>query len=576
MSLSLGSSLASKVYLGATEIKGAYLGATQVYTSFVSPLNKMSNAVFAIGSDVALDGYSEDRVDFEYHPENGSKTDLTVSASLGGIDMDGASTAIYTDSNTDGFTDSFSSMIISRSGTGSMQQMLLARFSDTTLSGYSGRVLGGKIEIGRWDNGSFTPLVLSSSASTIIDGNYSLDLSVVGNQITCTLSGPVNMAESVTDSTYTSGRTGLRGTSSPGTVISGYESAEIDAGMLSTALRTTSLNAHGWYDDGADMVSQNTGNSFTLSFNGTYLGISTINKTGITGYLGVSFDGGNSYTVHKLAAGLQERTLYSNPDVSAGEKTARIVLLGNDSVADNWSVPANGLEVRYIITDAGDIPATPPSRSSDPIVLVGDSIVRGRSLKAENLRYGDSTKTWGWKIAENLNKEAIFIAFSGQGASNGGAGGVPAAKTAINSYYNGVARPVDTSVQNVFVAHGTNDGNFSESVIKADHTTLWTNARILYPNAKIWVILPLGYSANNETPSAIDRRDEINGWILSAFTAWADGNSDSIDLTGNVYGNSMPGPLQSGNPNQYTVGDQIHPNEATHQLIYADILTAIS
>jgi len=39
MSLSLGSSLASKVYLGATEIKGAYLGATQVYTSFVSLLD---------------------------------------------------------------------------------------------------------------------------------------------------------------------------------------------------------------------------------------------------------------------------------------------------------------------------------------------------------------------------------------------------------------------------------------------------------------------------------------------------------------------------------------------------------
>ena len=39
MSLSLGSSLASKVYLGATEIKGAYLGATQVYSSFVSLLD---------------------------------------------------------------------------------------------------------------------------------------------------------------------------------------------------------------------------------------------------------------------------------------------------------------------------------------------------------------------------------------------------------------------------------------------------------------------------------------------------------------------------------------------------------
>ena len=34
MAISLGSSLASKVYLGATEIGTAYLGATQVYSGF--------------------------------------------------------------------------------------------------------------------------------------------------------------------------------------------------------------------------------------------------------------------------------------------------------------------------------------------------------------------------------------------------------------------------------------------------------------------------------------------------------------------------------------------------------------
>ena len=535
--------------------------------------NLMSNAVFAVGSDTGLTGYSEGRTVFEYHPTN-SNPEPTVSAALGGIDMDGASTNIYTDSGTSGFEDSWSTIVLSKTSTGAMQQMVLARFNDTAASGYGARVFSGALQIFRWDAGVFT-LLTTGSSSTLVDGLYALDFGVVGSTLTASLSGPVNLNASVTDSTYTSGRNGIRTASGVGNALVNYTAAEIPPVITRTSYRTTSLNAEGWYDNGTEITAQNTGNSFTISTTGSYLGIKISCPIGVSGYIGASINGG-PWEVHKATGGLQDRTLFSNAGNPSSVKTARVAVMGNDSSTDNWTTPLNAIEVREVLTEDGNAPLVPPSRGTPPVVLIGDSITRGRSLKAEFLRWGDSTKAWGWKLAEQLNKEAVFIAFSGQGAANGGAGNVPAAKTAINSYYNGVARPVDATVQTVFVAHGTNDGGASEVTLKADHTTLWQNVRTLYPNAKIWMILPLGYSANNETPSAIDRRDELNGFILSAFTTWADGNSGSIDLTGSVYGNSMLGPLAAGNPNPYTVGDQIHPNETTHQLMFADILAAIS
>ncbi len=416
--------------------------------------------------------------------------------------------------------------------------MLLARFSPTVRSGYAARYLtsSGQYEIGKWTTGTYA--VLYNLVTSAPANGALMEFRCDGTALTLLINGVSVLTG--TDSTYASaGHSGFR--------MTGATSADILSEFAATPYNL--------------ITTQNTGSYILSNFDGTYLALNLVNPTGITGYLWTTLDDVNYKKITLRNGTYTQPVFFSTSDTSP--KTIKIGLAGNDSVTDNWTTPTNGCRIASVISN-GNFSSV--SQKIRQYVVVGDSIARGRAVQRDAAdELGWAPGSWPYLVALDHNADIDFIAFSGQGFNNAGAGNVPAVKTAINSYSSGRTRSARSEVDIVFVAHGTNDGSAVEATLKADATTTWAAARTLYPNAKIIVVLPLGYSVNSASPSAVSVRDTRNGWLTAAFIAWADANSQLIDMTGEAYGNSMTGPL-SGGSNSYTT-DLIHPNQATNVLM---------
>lgn len=501
------------------------------------------------------------------HDLNAGATAATILAASYGIDDDSAgATDIFLDTNTEGTAD----VIINMHVSGPKQAaMVLFRFSKSARSGYGARYtfLTSKLEILRWDAG--TPTVIGAAGATAPTGNISYYVTASGSNLQIVMfDGNGVTSATATDSTYKAGFSGIRVGNTADQLTHFWVAAPLPT-VSTHAVGGAEIYAPGWDKNGTTwMQTQQTGQSFVFDFTGTYCALNLNSPANVTGYFAVSTDGVN-YRRFKLpgGSGTISCPIYWNPN-SLGRKTCRVVLLGNDSSADNWTTPTNAMRVTAIRTSSG-YAISAPAVQSERIVVVGDSIPRGRALTADLFELGNARAAWPWQLAQYLGAELEVIAFSGQGASNAGAGNVPAAKTAILSHSSGRSRTGDAAVTRVYIALGTNDGGVAEATLKADITTVWTEARTLWANARIYVVLPLGYSVNAASPSAIAVRDTYNGYISAAFTAWSDANKQLIDLTEEEYGDSMPGPLNAGS-NAYTT-DEIHPNEPANLLIAADI-----
>jgi lysophospholipase L1-like esterase len=488
-----------------------------------------------------------------------------VSASYGIEDDSAGANDIFLDTNTADIADTIINMHVSGTTRGAMA---LLRFSRSARNGYGVRFASGNLEIWRFDAGVGT--VIGDEPVSAPTGIFCYYITVSGSTITATMLAANGWIQaSATDTTYKSGFCGFRMGNTADELIRHWVAAPFPA-IATHAVGAATISSYGWDVNGTTwMQSQNTGDSFVFGFSGPYCALNVEAPAGCTGYFVVTVDGVTYKRFNIVGNGSAAISvpIFHNEN-SLGVKNCRVVLEGNDSVTDNWTVPTNAFRVISIRTAAGYVLSAPVVEVGR-IAVVGDSISRGRSITEGQWDYGRATASWPWLVAKKLAAEMNFIAFSGQGASSAGPGNVPAAKTAVLSHSNGRSRSPDSTVTRVYVAHGTNDGGVVEATLKADITTLWDNCRTQWPNAKIIVVLPLGYSTNAAAPSAVAVRDTYNGYISAAYAAWSDVNKQLIDLTGEAYGDSMPGPLNGGS-NAYTA-DLIHPNAATNELIAAYI-----
>ena len=520
------------------------------YTPSYTYLPSLVYDTFNVASDTSLIGRSVGSNTWIAHTLNTDNTPNIV-ASTRELDC-ASSVADWFLLGSSSTTDSISK--ITHNGTGN-GVMMLFRTSSSVRNGYGIRLIQNtnQYQIGKWVNGAFTSLVsvVSSAPST----PYTIEGRCVGSLLSLYLNNTLIL--STTDTTYASGYNGLR---FGGGSIMNYE-------VYPNAIETKSIDGinvyQGWMKESSTLKSQRTGSSLLITFNGNFLGLNLTNPSGITGYILVSVNGAR-WDRFDLQSGTYVQPIYHDTSNTI-IRTVRVVLGGNNSTTDNWVTPTNQVSITGISVQTGKAlyPSVPRTRK---MVVIGDSIARGRALQPDtSWEYGHAVSSWAYLLAQDLNAEMEFIAFSGQGYSNAGAGGEPKAATSLNLYSSGKTRPVQYDVEKVFIAHGTNDGGTADATIAADATTTWTLARTQYPNAKIIVILPLGYSANTGSPSLVGFRDAKNTVISNAYTSWSDTNKQLIDLTSEVYGNSMTGAL-SGGSNSYT-SDLIHPSIATNILI---------
>lgn len=532
--------------------------------------NRVAATTFAVGTDTALTALDLGSGSFIAHDLNTGSA-ITIAA-VNDYLPDNAASAndIYLVSNSSADTDvDVQVRVLNISA--NLAAQVLARYSKTARSGYAARYIssGAALEIGKWTAGSYS--VLATKSVTAYNSSTLVTLRAVGTTLTATVTnGSIADSLTTTDATYTAGYSGFRlGNVSPWIV--GFAASPRPAAITSLAIDAAQLDKFGWRVNGSTYVgTQNTGDALTFSFDGPWAALTLNNPALISGYFGATFDGGKTWQVQRLQGGGAITVPIYYRAASTAVKKCSVVFLGNNSTTDNWTTPDNEMRVTAVHVADGSSLYT-PRLPSQKWVVVGDSISRGRSLTAGPYFQGNAAASWPWLIAKQFGAQMDFIAFSGQGAGTAGPGNVPAAYTALPYYSNGVARSPDSTVAQVFVAHGTNDGSLDESTLKSRISSTWAAARILWPNARIVVVLPLGYSANTGSPSALSFRDTRNGWISAAFTTWADSNSKIIDLSTEAFGASMLGPLDGGS-NSYT-SDLIHPNEATNALM-ADYIAA--
>ena len=528
-----------------------------------TPQSSLLHDGFHVTTDTSLIGRTIGNKTWVAHDLNATNTPNILAAS-NAIDGTSSGTGIFLFDATDVGADQRISVRFSGASIGSG---ILARYSKTARSGYMARYLGAssQYEIGRWNAGSYTVLASASSSAPASGSQFTFRL--IGTALELFVNG--SSVVSTTDATYSSaGYIGVRlgGTDTIYDFFAIPHLASSTAHNLSTVLGDWERSGTTWAQ------SQRTGSSLRTSHTGEYLTLTVSNPNGITGYLAVTADDDSTYERFDLYGGAYLLPIFFSPG-SSSTRELKIILAGNDSSTDNWTTPTNAVRITALTTKTTDslVAATP---TSDQIVVIGDSISRGRAQTDDDYSLGMGALAWPYLLGGLLGADVDVIGFSGQGYTQAGAGNVVKVSSAIPNYRSGSARSTRTDVTHVFIAHGTNDGSAVEATVKADAEAAWDAARTLYPNARIYVVLPLGYSVNAASPSAVAVRDTRNGWISAAFTTWADGDSELIDLTSEVYGDSMPGPL-SGGSNSYTT-DLIHPNAATNAMIAEDIFNVLN
>lgn len=195
------------------------------------------------------------------------------------------------------------------------------------------------------------------------------------------------------------------------------------------------------------------------------------------------------------------------------------------------------------LTPSIAIPSKTPSAAAGKAVFLGDSLVVGT---------GGNGQTWTEPVAAGMGWQAVNLGRGGTGyvTSSGSAGcGQASCPSIVDMGAQAIAAKPDV----VVISGGQNDGTAS---VSAPATKLFTALHQALPNAKIFVLSPLGQLTS---PSAALRavRAEVKSAAQAAGVTYVD--------VGN--------PLQ-GHPEWFT-SDGVHPNAQGYQKLGTVILAAI-
>jgi len=346
------------------------------------------------------------------------------------------------------------------------------------------------------------------------------------------------------------------------------------------------FSPYNWYFSGSSYaIAQNPGAYLKTNFTGTSAAINLsqdflVSSATAAGYyprIQYQVDGGSITDVQLTAS---TTSIVVATGLTSGTHSLFVVYPGNGnnslSSPDRWQTPVQAIKFTGLTLDSGATVALPTLRPKSMLVY-GDSIseginVNGASGSAPNTDQ-DATKTVPWSLASSLNAEVGVKAFSSQGWTVSGIGGVVPFYTPgndTNSSWNkySAGKSLLTSglftpaPDYIYINHGANDwgqGSSDASVIASIDG--WLPAvRAAAPNAIIFLVVPFGQFKASA--------------IISAFNTYVAANPGDNKVFLVNLGSSGATGLSGGGSSSQSV-DGIHPYAATNATLAASMLPII-
>ena len=214
---------------------------------------------------------------------------------------------------------------------------------------------------------------------------------------------------------------------------------------------------------------------------------------------------------------------------AAGTHTVRVIFKSASEQQERWYAPLVS-KISLASIEADSFVALP--KDDRPVIeFIGDSITEGILIDAECVYFGDhrdlvyindSTATYAWLTAEELNLRPVIMGYGAEGAQRTGNGNVPPVTEAYPFYSDGCPRK-GTDADYVVINHGTNDRKGNMERFKEYYYNFLRMVRKNNPKAKIVALTPFGGYVAEEIKTAVERyqnetEDEVfyintTGWV---------------------------------------------------------------
>jgi len=246
-----------------------------------------------------------------------------------------------------------------------------------------------------------------------------------------------------------------------------------------------------WFRIGEKAVATAPGSYFEIAFLGyeVELHFNTARMTTPPSHLWIAVDNGPRVEVPIDAhIRIQTRT--------PGNHVLEVILKSSVENAHRWYQPLEG-RVEFLGYDA-DMPGELPADERKTIEFVGDSITEGVLIDdatgdgIEWLKrpYQDnSTATYAWITAENLNLKPIIMGYGSVGVTQEGCACVPKAQNAYPFCFH--EAPIDyANPDYIIINHGTNDRGKDSSIFRDGYWHLIDVIANYNPKSKIILVPP--------------------------------------------------------------------------------------
>ena len=213
---------------------------------------------------------------------------------------------------------------------------------------------------------------------------------------------------------------------------------------------------------------------------------------------------------------------------NCGIHMVKVIFKSANEMAHRWVRPLGGcVTLTAIKAELTNFPAD----NKRTIEFIGDSITEGVLVDYEpGTETGfferpyddDSTATYAWLTAENLDMTPIIVGYGGVGVTKGGSGGVPAAPEIYPYCYEGIRRGYD-SPNIIVLNYGANDRFSSEEAFSLGYEKLLRTVDKENHGSKIFVVSPFCGVHEEALLKLVngfnsDRNNELNfistkGWL---------------------------------------------------------------
>lgn len=189
--------------------------------------------------------------------------------------------------------------------------------------------------------------------------------------------------------------------------------------------------------------------------------------------------------------------------LSTGTHTVVVYALqGNGTISGAWSSTIVQVHIQSLQFDSGSTLSPYPIIRPKNCFLIGDSFLAGYYGAAQTgpyYSYVDPSMTWAFQMDYAMNCEVGVVGIGSQGFQQAGNGGYPAVGSTWNHYDSTHARSLSPTPDYVVMSEGINDHGVSGSSETAAVQSWLTAARSAMSSSKIWVYVPIGGEAGDQT-----------------------------------------------------------------------------